>query len=200
MRCKIAQSATFASYRRRVKSPGQRGEFGTWLRTTRLEAGYKNVPDAVEAMRKRFGYSIAKSVWAEMEAGSRRPSAEHRDLIERFLDMAAPTDDSAAVAGDLSALVAAIERQTQAILQLVEVTRADVTELRRHVDDRVDRLVEVATQGTTRGVTEALEWARREGLLGVHAASPETPPDEPAPEAMQGARVRGLRDRSETPA
>ena len=66
-----------------MKGSSERGPFGTWLRQARL-ARFPNVPTAIAAIQREAGYGIAPSVWAELESGTRRPSAEQRERLTRF--------------------------------------------------------------------------------------------------------------------
>lgn len=106
-----------------MKSDEARGEFGVWLRDQRKAAGFKNAAEAVRAMKRSAGYSISVSEWAEFESGTRRPSPERRSALEGFLGVSAPS--ATVVQSDTAAIVAALDRQTDAMHDLVAAIRED---------------------------------------------------------------------------
>lgn len=99
-----------------MKSDSERGEFGAWLRRARLSQGFRNATVAVAEMKRRAGYSITVSEWAEFEAGTRNPSAERIEALEAFLGAPAPSERSEPEpVYDMAALFDRMDRQTEAI-------------------------------------------------------------------------------------
>jgi transcriptional regulator with XRE-family HTH domain len=112
-----------------MKSDAERGEFGVWLRDRRVAAGYSNASAAVAAMKRKEGYSISLSEWAEFESGTRRPSAERRVALEAFLGSTAPSGvEPQAV--DNAAVLEALRDQTDLLRNVWQQLGELVTELR----------------------------------------------------------------------
>lgn len=144
-----------------MKSARDRGEFGTWLRSQRKAAGYENVPAARKALQAEQGYGIAQSVWAEMEAGTRLPSAEMRERLEAFFDVSAPSESP----GGSEAVLRAIEVQTQ----WLEKQWAATTALVQHLGDLVQEMQMGRAEG--QGRDEALAQILAQLTAAVAPAS-----------------------------
>jgi hypothetical protein len=102
-----------------VKSDKDRGEFGAWLRRQRI-AQFPSVAAAIAAMKRRKGYSLTQSEWAELEAGTRRPSAERRAALdpmsEEFVTQRVEV---------IAALTEAIKEQTQVFRTMLQMMHDD---------------------------------------------------------------------------
>jgi transcriptional regulator with XRE-family HTH domain len=157
--------------------------FGAWARRERDARGWSQ-DVAVDELEKLTGNKVTRNWLSQIENGA-TPSA---DLVRDFERLYGEFSPSKSASADLGALVAALDRQTDAILELARATRGDVAELRRHVDDRIDRLLEAAAQGSAQGAQQALEWARREGYLREPAESRETSLPETAPSRARTRR------------
>lgn len=97
-----------------MKSDAERGEFGVWLRAER-KARYENVPEAVRALQRQVHYGVAPSVWAELESGTRRPSAEQRERLTAFFGTA---PEPVAPLSQSDAVLLAIEKQTDLLAKV----------------------------------------------------------------------------------
>lgn len=148
---------------RPVKSSRDRGEFGVWLREQRTPL-YKNVPLAVKALRQAQGYGIAPSVWAELEAGTRRPSPEQAEQLQSFFDAVAPREASSDIA-------AAINSQTVVLTRIADRLDAQTT----LPPDSLRAIVALAVEGTMRVLVER-------GLLAPLPQPDETRPRLGTPE------------------
>jgi transcriptional regulator with XRE-family HTH domain len=103
-----------------MKTPAQRGTHGNWLRDARLARGYSSAEAARLDFERLTGRHIAKSVWAQYEAGSRAPSERHLPWLEEWYGEAPA---ASADQDDLTRLVSAVEAQTAALVALVEELR-----------------------------------------------------------------------------
>lgn len=106
-----------------MKADRERGAFGDWLRRERT-ARFKNVPLAVAALQRQAGYGIAPSVWAELESGSRRPSAEQRRELTGFFGTAPEEQAQPDLASLIAALAVQVEEQRTTNRLLGEIARA----------------------------------------------------------------------------
>lgn len=99
-----------------AKTPAQRGRIGNWLRESRLQRGYSSAAEAREAIERLTGWRIQPSVFAEWESGRRLPSDENLEKLRSFFG---DEPDAPRAVGDVAEIVAAIDRQTEAIRELV---------------------------------------------------------------------------------
>lgn len=160
--------------------------FGEWLQRERDARGWSQ-DTAVEELRKLTGNKVTRNWLSQLENGS-TPSDDLMRAFERLYGDFRPADTP--MTGDLGALVAAINRQADAILELARVSRQDVATLTQRVDQTsaaVGRLLEAAAQGAVLGAEEAVEWGRREGYVPGPAEPHETP-------VAENARAGGRRD------
>ena len=99
-----------------MKTPKERGADGLWLYESRRTRGYRNAETARLAVQAASGVYIAPSVYAEYESGRRRISDKHRPALVAF--WGEPTAQAAEVPE--ATLIAALQRQTDAMLALTE--------------------------------------------------------------------------------
>jgi hypothetical protein len=155
-----------------VKSDKDRGEFGAWLRRQRI-AQFPSVAAAIAAMKRRKGYSLTQSEWAELEAGTRRPSAERRAALEDFLGVAPPEPVVDPMSEEfVTQRVEVIAALTEAIKEQTQVFR---TMLQMMHDDQAQSM-------SPEGLKMFLRTLHAEGLL-VAPDIPTSPvePDPPMP-------------------
>lgn len=103
-----------------MKSEGQRGREGRWLRDVRKARGYSNATKARDALERMTGHSIHYSAWAAYEAGSRAIGDQHLAWLEEFFGPI--PDEPAHESGDLAG---AIRQQAAAIDRLAAALEAD---------------------------------------------------------------------------
>lgn len=96
-----------------MKTVAERGVYGQWLVNARMARG-DTTQEAALARLLKEGYRISKSVYAEYESGSKRPSKTHLPMLEavwgKLPEAKEPPQD---------ALVIALTRQAAAIESLV---------------------------------------------------------------------------------
>lgn len=137
-------------------TPEQRGTFGRWLVSERKARGWK-ADELRDRLREARGFGLGHSTYALLESGQRKPTEEQRRHLTAFLG--SEPDPDPGEPGGLQLLVAAIERQTDAIAELAAAIR----------DDR-DRV-------SLEGVRTFLAQLRAEGLLVEPSALDTLPTD-----------------------
>lgn len=100
-----------------MKRDEERGPFGAWLvrqrkaKPGRGRDGKMTADEARHALQLATGYGISASVWAELEAGTRRPSGEQRQRLEDWAGERSPRGEVT----DLAEVAAALERIADAL-------------------------------------------------------------------------------------
>jgi len=116
-----------------MKSPSERGPYGRWLVASRLDRNLATAEKARQALLTA-GIEIAKSTYAEYEAGTKAPSKRHLPLLERFFGPfveqadSAPPDDLAGAIRALTAELAEMRREREAWTHGVEAVVARLVE------------------------------------------------------------------------
>lgn len=107
-----------------MKTVAERGVYGQWLVNARMARGI-TTQEAALAELLAHGYRISKSVYAEYESGSKRPSKTHLPMLEAVWG---PVPESEPPPQD--ALVTALTRQAEAIEALVaELARSRLAQV-----------------------------------------------------------------------
>ena len=98
-----------------MRTRAERGPYGRWLVDARL-ARQMNTTDAARQALADAGIVIAKSVYAQYEAGSKQPSRNHLPMLEAFWGPFADPDAS----GPPDVLLTALGRQSDAMNRIAE--------------------------------------------------------------------------------
>jgi transcriptional regulator with XRE-family HTH domain len=98
-----------------MKTPGQRGAFGSWLTRARTQR-FGTQAEALREYERLAGLRITPSQYAQWESGSRTPRADN-PKVARLYDFygSRPEDaqeEAAEPLGNSAAIVAALDRQT----------------------------------------------------------------------------------------
>jgi transcriptional regulator with XRE-family HTH domain len=98
-----------------MKTPGQRGAFGSWLTRARTQR-FGTQAEALREYERLAGLRITPSQYAQWESGSRTPRADN-PKVARLYDFygSRPEDEQEEAAeplGNSAAIVAALDRQT----------------------------------------------------------------------------------------
>lgn len=106
-------------------TPEQRGPFGRWLVAERRARGWK-ADELRDRLRDARGFAMGHSTYALLESGLRKPTEEQRRHLTEFLGSQPEGEEPAAdLIVALERHTAALERQTEAIGELVAVMRED---------------------------------------------------------------------------
>ncbi len=103
--------------------PERRGRWGRFLYRQRWSHG-RQTQDAVRESLGRIGHPLSEAYYSDFETGKAIPSPDWQDVFRRLWD-AEPEPDlgpapQPAASGDLSALIAAIDRNTAALTAAIE--------------------------------------------------------------------------------
>jgi transcriptional regulator with XRE-family HTH domain len=98
-----------------MKTPGQRGAFGSWLTRARTQR-FGTQAEALREYERLAGLRITPSQYAQWESGSRVPRTDN-PKVARLYDFygSRPEDEQQETAqplGDQAVIVAALDRQT----------------------------------------------------------------------------------------
>lgn len=107
-----------------AKTDRDRGPIGAWMRRERKARGWKDVDVARELAQR--GVPLQPASYRGYEAGPQRPSPEVIRALSAVFGSAAPEPDTEIEATEpvqLSGLIKALEAQTAAMRDLVEVMR-----------------------------------------------------------------------------
>lgn len=114
-----------ATLRRVARTPAQRGPFGRWLTRVREER-YRTQADALAEYRRLAGLSIAPSEYAQWEAGSRVPNPENPKVLALYdFYGSRPAEEPVEPEQRSDPVIAALDRQTEAIVALADVLRQE---------------------------------------------------------------------------
>lgn len=123
-----------------AKTAEERGPIGAWLVSERHARGWHSAAIARAALERARVMRVAPSVYAEWEAGSKRPNAEQLEALTRFYGTEprfpatndATADMLARLLDEQQMIRAETKRQTDALVGLLEETmrRADAAEQR----------------------------------------------------------------------
>lgn len=108
-----------------AKTDEQRGPIGAWLVSERKARGWNSAAVARAALERQRVMHVAPSVYAEWEAGTKRPNAAQMETLTRFYGTAPVVE---AMSG--SDVAAAIREQTAAIREQTAVQSQLVTLMR----------------------------------------------------------------------
>ncbi len=108
----------------RVKSDSQRGLTGAWLRRERTSREW-SFADVVAKLAD-LGVRVREDYYRGLEAGPRKPGPELMLALQRLYGSVAPAAVEPEPKGDsAAALIAALERHTQVMAEMVVEMRAD---------------------------------------------------------------------------
>lgn len=111
-----------------AKTPEQRGPVGAWLVQERKARGWHSAAIARAGLERAGILRVAPSVYAEWEAGTKKPNADTQSALERFYG-SAPKQPS--MGGD--AVADAIREQNDWMRRYIEQTDARITFLEQMV-------------------------------------------------------------------
>ena len=158
-----------------AKTPEQRGPIGAWLVEQRRARGWDSAALARAGLERAGVMRVAQSVYAEWEAGTKRPNAEQMEALTRFYGSVPERRDTS---GDVAAAIRAQAESNDRIAAAMERQAEAFTLLTASIDRASAGVI-----GRVEGFDELLH-----GLLVALAG--------PAPEAQGEGRPVGPRGRA----
>lgn len=154
-----------------ARTPAQRGRIGAWLVSARLARSYETQAEARREIERLTGWRIPQSQYAEWESGRRVPSESALERLQAFYGAPEPLEATQTPDALLSAVVAALDRQTAAIVAAIgardQTLEHLLSELGRYRASQLDVLRELQRTGHPEGPMPGDE--------------PEPEPRDPAP-------------------
>ena len=110
-----------------MKTPEERGPVGAWAYTARQDAEL-SVEEVTDRLGMR-GVSVSPATLRGIEGGSKRPGRVLLSALSEIYGVHPPSLNGTKTAGEYAEIVAAIDRQTEAMVQLLQALAGGRTEV-----------------------------------------------------------------------